>query len=299
MFEVNMSISSLVKEKIKIRLDMLVNREWEVIRVDWYSNTDNVGDILNYTLVKGLTGKRVIQVSSKSYLHKHYFVIGSLLDRANRNTEVWGSGFISKNSSCDEPPRKVYAVRGPKTRELLLNQGIEGPEVYGDPALLMPYLFNPKIKKSYSLGIIPHYVDKQNPCFEKFKNDTDCLVIDIQDPNPYNFLIKLLSCEVILSSSLHGIILADAYGIPSQWIRVSDKVLGGDFKFQDYYLSVNRKQRHFSMNIEELSQLKDIESIRKYIGVPTKEFDPSRLLAVCPFTIDLQIPYSERATHDQ
>ncbi len=294
-----MSISASIKQKIKTKLDMLVNREWEVIRVDWYSKTDNVGDILNYTLVKGLTGKRVIQVSAKSFFYKHYFVIGSLLDRANRNTEVWGSGFISKDSSCDEPPRKVFAVRGPKTRELLLNQGIDCPEVYGDPALLMPYIFNPKIKKTYKLGVIPHYVDKHDSCFEKFKSNSDCLIIDIQDPNPYNFLIKLMSCEMILSSSLHGIILADAYGIPSQWVKMSEKVLGGPFKFQDYYLSVNRMQKHFSMTKIELTQLKDIESIRKYVGVPTIDFDPSSLLAACPFTINLQIPYSERGINAQ
>lgn len=68
-----MSISASLKQKIKTKLDMLVNREWEVIRVDWYSKTDNVGDILNYTLVKGLTGKRVIQVSGKIVLLQTLF----------------------------------------------------------------------------------------------------------------------------------------------------------------------------------------------------------------------------------
>ncbi|AGQ02583.1 hypothetical protein [Alteromonas mediterranea] len=104
---------------------------------------------------------------------------------------------------------------------------------------------------------------------------------------------------MILSSSLHGIILADAYGIPSQWVKMSEKVLGGPFKFQDYYLSVNRMQKHFSMTKIELTQLKDIESIRKYVGVPTIDFDPSSLLAACPFTINLQIPYSERGINAQ
>jgi pyruvyltransferase len=34
---------------------------------------------------------------------------------------------------------------------------------------------------------------------------------------------------------LHGLILADAYGVPNVWAKFSDRLVGGDWKFRDYY----------------------------------------------------------------
>ena len=74
------------------------------------------------------------------------------------NSIIWGTGCIDKGM-IGEKPSKVYAVRGPLTREELLKKGIECPEVYGDPALLYPMIYNPKVEKKYKWGIIPHYIE--------------------------------------------------------------------------------------------------------------------------------------------
>ena len=51
----------------------------------------------------------------------------------------------------------------------------------------------------------------------------------------------ICSCEKILSSSLHGLIVSDAYQIPNCWIELTGKISGGHFKYYDYASSVNRK----------------------------------------------------------
>lgn len=93
------------------------------------------------------------------------------------------------------------------------------------------------------MGIIPHYVDKQNLLLDKFKDNKDILIIDVKNPNHFEFIDLLYSCEKIASSSLHGLIVADAYNIPSLWIELSDKVKGNGFKFLDYFESVGRTEK--------------------------------------------------------
>lgn len=108
--------------------------------------------------------------------------------------------------------------------------------VLGDPGLLASYLIDKdKIEKKYKLGIIPHYVDKAHEALDKqLKNVKNSKVIDVQN-NPYSVLQEIAECEVIVSSSLHGLIVADSLGIPNQWCVFSDKLKGGEFKFRDYY----------------------------------------------------------------
>jgi len=284
------SIKIKFSHKIKTILTDVVNRPYESYRVDWYSKTQNFGDILNPILIAGLTGKKIIQVSSNKYNKPHCFVIGSILARATKHTTIWGSGLISQDSICNEVPAKICAVRGPLTRDVLLKQNIPCPEVYGDPALLLPKLFSPSIQKKYKLGIIPHYVDNEHPSLAKFVDDSDVKVLDIQDPNPYNFICHLLSCEKIISSSLHGIIVADAYGIPSLWGEFSDKVTGGGFKFFDYFASVGRNDTE-AINMSKVLNVNHL--IDKFYDYEIK-IDLDLLLANSPFEIDLQLPFSER-----
>ena len=212
----------------------------ESLKVDFFSKKNNFGDILNKYLVEKLSGKTVYQIRSWHYNKPHYFVIGSILQDVNKHSIVWGSGFISEDSKCNEFPKTVSSVRGPLSRKMLQNQGIDCPEIYGDPALLMPKIYNPgHIDKKYELGVIAHYVDKDS-FWIKNNNLRGIKFIDIQTKNFTSFIDQINECKKIISSSLHGIIISDAYGVPSLWVEFSKKVYGDGFKFRDYFASVGR-----------------------------------------------------------
>lgn len=204
--------------------------------------SNNWGDALNRPLFNFLAQQ---ECDFKSMFgdgyrsHPHILGIGSILSHAGGNATVWGSGFIQSGGRIAEAPRKICAVRGPRSRKRLVELKFKCPEIYGDPALLYPLVYNPTPTKKYKWGVIPHYVDFEDPFCATC---TDCLVIDIR--KPINEVVdQLIQCERIISSSLHGLIAADSYRIPSTWIRLSDKVVGGDFKFLDYFESVGRRQK--------------------------------------------------------
>lgn len=211
-------------------------------------DSKNWGDALNPILIQKISEREPLIVTEYTYNIKNnpiYSVIGSVLESANpnncghKNLVVWGTGFISSQGRLKVQPKEICAVRGPSTRELLLKQGYKCPDIYGDPALLYPKFYRPKIQKKYKLGIIPHYIDKNDIFVRNFKNNPDILIIDVFS-GIHNVVDQICSCEKIASSSLHGIIAADAYGIQSTWIKFSDNVIGNGFKFFDYFKSVGR-----------------------------------------------------------
>lgn len=181
-------------------------------------------------------------------------------------------------------PLKVLAVRGPLTRKYLIEQNISCPEIYGDPALLLKFLYKPKYNKKYKLGIIPHYIDSNNEHLIEYIHREKELVkfIDIQHYNNWNeFIDQICSCEYIVSSSLHGIIVADTYNIPNVWIEFSNLVAGNGFKFHDYFASVKRDVLNPFVIKEkiETSKLLSFKNEWKPINI-----DLEGLISNCPFT---------------
>jgi len=241
-----------------------------MISARWYNEDNNWGDKLNPVLIKLISGQDVIY--TKKAGHFKYIVVGSIIHYADEKSIVWGAGLISPNHKPRSRP-SVNAVRGPLTRDRLINLGIDCPNIYGDPALLYPRYYSPKIEKKHKLGIIPHYKDKDNSWIKK----QGVKIIDIQgDIN--KVVDDVCSCETILSSSLHGVIIADAYGIPGYWIKLSNKLVGGNFKFADYFLSVCRK-------IEPILVSEDtpMSEVRKQFYDYKINIDLDLLMSRCPF----------------
>lgn len=160
--------------------------------------------------------------------------IGSVISSCNLKNDmiVLGSGSMKSGERLN--PRSDFRfVRGPLTRKNIINSGGNCPEIYGDPALLLP-LFCEESKKEHDIGIIPHYVDYEDMKkeFSKFN------VIQVLNEDPLSVAKEITKCRSIISTSLHGIIAAHAYGIPAGWLRYSDRLAGDDVKFSDHFSSM-------------------------------------------------------------
>ncbi|WP_372793012.1 polysaccharide pyruvyl transferase family protein [Lutibacter sp.] len=252
----------------------------EYLSYDVHRN--NLGDILSPIIANYFGSKKIKRISKRSSKNnEHYFMIGSIIERCNKNSIIWGSGLMYANSILKEFPKKILAVRGPLTRSRLIELGIPCPEVYGDPALLLPEVYpntNPLVK--YKLGIIPHFRDKENSWLKAhFYKNMDIKIIDIQNKNPLKVVDEILECEKIISSSLHGIIISDAYKIPSVWFEFSNLVEGSGFKFRDYFKSVGRLD-------EKPYQLTDFKNLDQILDVFQEyeiEIDLEKLKKTFPF----------------
>ena len=254
-----------------------------MIQLIWYKDgMNNWGDYLPPVMVKYITGEDSACIArSDTSPGDRYSMIGSIMEELRSpNTIIWGTGFMWENGKIPARPKKICAVRGPLSRLNFIKQGISCPEIYGDPALLFPKFYNPDIKKKYKLGIIPHYVDKTHEWVKAIRavDDPNILILDICSET-HEFVNDLKSCDKVISSSLHGLIAADAYGIPSMWVQLTDKVGGRGFKFRDYFMSVNREDRTPYM-ITKASKIEDV-----YKAIPNYKIsiDLDLLYNVCPF----------------
>lgn len=252
----------------------------------------NFGDELNYYLLCELAGKPVSNlIDICRWGRKGKFdllFIGSLVeDFTTPDTIIWGSGAICGG---DKPllhkPKEVRAVRGKLTRDYLLKNGVECPEIYGDPALLLPLVYRSRIEKKYKLGLIPHVNDFDHPAVRALESQGVYVIKLAGYKHWHDVIDEICQCEIIASSSLHGLILADAYGIPNVWCTLSGKLLGGSFKFKDYFSGIGRiTESPFILTTRSLvDELINIASL--YIPVV---YDYKPFLKVSPLKLKIDI----------
>lgn len=160
--------------------------------------------------------------------------------------KVWGSGFFEPEGDEKEYfIRKVrfFALRGKlsleRVKKILKNGDKLDGIVLGDPGLLSSFLIGGEFKKKYSLGVIPHFHDRNNPLLVDIINRIKhSVLIDVRN-SPLDTVRMISECEIVISSAMHGLIVADSLGIPNMRIKtfndVTDRLSGGDFKYRDYY----------------------------------------------------------------
>lgn len=248
----------------------------------------NWGDDLNHYMLRELSRKPVV-ITNETLLARHfvqnYVVIGSVIEMlVNKRSVIWGAGLMHEHSRLSLPVADYRSVRGPLTQIALREHyKIDCPEIYGDPALLLPLLYHPTKKKKYCVGIIPHYADL-TAC-DKLQFPSEAHRIAIRNyGNWHDFIDEILECETIISSSLHGLIVAEAYGIPSQWIEFDSDNHRDNFKYHDFYASIGKHQ-HPIMITEGMS-INQLQALSAGWKEGTLNLTP--LLRNCPFELKLK-----------
>jgi pyruvyltransferase len=279
---------------MKNRQHDLINNT-EEIPLFWYSmpllgrgDTENFGDLLSRYIVESISGARVTYCHPKDikwydFKRKVYFASGSILHIATSKSIVWGSGMICRTDRIRRA--KFLAVRGPVTRSLLLKQGHDVPVIYGDPAILMRDLYFPDMVKKHTLGFVPHFVDYQK-VNEWYRNEPGVIVINLLNNEVKPVLDQILSCRRIITSSLHGLIVAHTYGIPAVWVQFSDKLYGDNMKFEDYLTSVGMENYKPDYISDRLRPEEFGDRIQSTVSLPDKSVlrkVRSGLMEACPF----------------
>lgn len=151
-------------------------------------------------------------------------ILGSALRKKPENLVVWGSGLLRPVTEAEHNFR-VCATRGRVTAEALK---VDVP--LGDPGILVSRLWKRPMVR-YRLGVVPHYVDTRSfPWADR--------VIDVSRPVT-EVIEEIGSCAAIATSSLHGLIVAQSWGIPAMRLP-HEQVVGGDLKWVDYLSALDR-----------------------------------------------------------
>lgn len=188
------------------------------------------------------------------------YVVGH---RSSESCVIWSAGFLSSQVGKEIPLRRkieVASVRGELSKERVEKAvGRKLNITTGDGGLLASELLRGKIEKKYTLGIIPHEKERGEPKFkaiaDSFKHS---IIIDVTGDTD-QVLREISSCELILSSSLHGLIVADSFGIPNRRAILTSKLAGDGFKFRDYYSSFHVSPEPINLNNTANIRFSDIE----------------------------------------
>ena len=246
----------------------------------WWDPADgsiNTGDYLSKVMVEKILETRDKKLSDKKSKQNRLFAIGSVLHYAKTGDCLWGTGRNGNmpDSHCTFDSLDVRAVRGPLTREFLLSRGIDCPEVYGDPGILTPWIY----PKSLFLGasshkeyrVVPHFME--DPAKFHGHGENICL----PNVSPARFISMLVNSSLVISSSLHGIILAEAYGVPAVLLNAGHREK--PFKYDDYYLGTGRSEYLTASSVEEALAMRPL-------APPSGFADQQRaLLAAFPFDL--------------
>lgn len=298
---------------------------WGKVPLSWAGSTlsmdyANLGDALSPVMIALCTGYDVQRIPMISQTPR-LAAVGTI-GHAFTGGEVtfWGTGASTfRNPSAHVSERIAYqrpsntrmtisATRGPISEEILAGKRAKSG-VYGDPVWLLPRFYRPKVAKRWKLGVILHLselADREreahpNIHFRRFgtppsrESDIRLLntVIPISTAGIRDRVDEILACERIVSSSLHGMVLAEAYGIPCLYFGYSQTPAGVtratiaeapylDLRIRDLYAGLGDTTIvYFNQPREDVTNWNDVIHAIDWYWEP-KKLEEDRLIGALP-----------------
>ena len=235
------------------------------LKLYWWKPTDtskiNLGDEIGWAICREVSQRDIVRADLSEC---ELISIGSILSAvywksslSTRQTPcyVWGSGLMAPEFVKPNDKIIVKSVRGHLTRCLV--DSVRTLPI-GDPGILASDVWAKAATPTHAVGIIPHWSQIDSPLFaelaEKIPGST---IIDMTNTDVADTMKRLSSCEAIISTSLHGLILADSYQIPNVWMKTKDIHKGKSWKFYDYFSSIGRDR------FDQVDVMGHIDSINK------------------------------------
>ena len=195
----------------------------------------NFGDELSQRIVAEVSGRRVRWAPPESAV---ITAIGSVVEHvagANGPGVIWGSGIRSPDSApsgwANRRPARFLAVRGVLTRDAL---GLDASTPLGDPGLIVRAVY-PRSTRARGIVVIPHFLAFGSPDARRQMAVARSRGMRVMPPSAgYERICEEVSgAELVLTSSLHGMVVADALDRPVQLVSFG-RTAEPSFKFADY-----------------------------------------------------------------
>lgn len=213
----------------------------------------NFGDELSRHVVEAATGRRVVWSRPES---AELVAVGSVLGlyaAFGSGAAVWGTG-IREPLTAEDGERlrsrlgPILAVRGLHTRDAL---GLSHSQALGDPGVLAPLFARASGKAHKRPLVIPHFRAWASPSGRQLLKRVSAAGLDIAEPTlyPKEMINRIADSSLVLTSSLHGLILGHSLGVPTQLVSWNtDGVAEPDFKYADYFSSIGEDISRISIN---------------------------------------------------
>ncbi|HEY9644973.1 MAG TPA: polysaccharide pyruvyl transferase family protein, partial [Chroococcidiopsis sp.] len=243
-----------------------------ILPVTWVSASveipfANLGDALSPILLSALTGLTIEHRAFDSHDIRMASVGSIGHNLRNGSVHLWGTGFEPGWQRPAATTFWVHGLRGPVSAQTLRSVGIDAPAVYGDPVWFLPSIFSPPVEKKYELGVIVHLAELAEkadgaavkPHFVRYNLPDELqssirLINTITPPTLEGIesrVNEILSCKRIASTSLHGLVIAETYGIPCTYFRtlgqgaavaaIDDETEPLNWRMRDFYAGIGNK----------------------------------------------------------